>query len=112
MHSPKETHILPKAEERMNELIAVNNTIEISGTVTAVGTDNITLSLTEIYLDSQWRKFSPAKSLTVLTTDYDTNLTPQELKLVDKLAAAAQTSSSLTEDEKVIAASIAAKLNG
>jgi hypothetical protein len=92
-------------------MISVNDTVNVNGTITAVGTDSITVSLEEIYLDSQWRKFGTAKALAVATSDYNTDLTDQELALVKVLAEANKTSTSLTEDQRVLAASIIAKLS-
>jgi len=91
-------------------MITVNDSVEIKGTVTTTGTDSLTVTLNEVYLDSQWRKFSPVKTLTIATSDYDTELTPQELALVKKLSVAKGSAVSLTPDEQVIAASITAKL--
>jgi hypothetical protein len=91
--------------------ITAGDTVNVNGTVTEVVTDSVTVSLEEIYLDSQWRKFETAKSLTVATSDYNTDLTDQELALVKVLAEANKTSTALSEDQRVLAASIIAKLS-
>lgn len=89
----------------------VGDNIEISGKVNATTTGEFTVAINEIYVDEQWRKFNPVKEIVVKDTDYDTSLTPQELKLVQSLAEKNKESSVLTDDEQVLAKSIVAKLS-
>jgi len=91
-------------------MIEVGNSVEIKGAVATTGAGTLTVSMKEIFLDGQWRQFGTPKSLNILTTDYTTSLTDQELELCKLLAINNKTNSSLTPDQQVIANSIIAKL--
>jgi hypothetical protein len=91
-------------------MIEVGNSIEIKGEITATSTTGFTVTMSEAYIDSQWRAFTGTKTIDIATSDYGTSLTPQELALCKLLAEANKTSSTLTLDQQVIAQSIIAKL--
>ena len=91
-------------------MIEVGNSIEIKGSITATSTTGFTVTMSEAYVDSQWRAFTGTKTMDIATSDYGTLLTPQELSLCKLLADTNKTSSSLTLDQQVVAQSIIAKL--
>lgn len=67
-------------------MITLNDSVELKATISVVGGDNFTISISEILVDSKWEKFITAKSLNVLMADYDsTVLTPTEKELYKKM---------------------------
>lgn len=90
-------------------MIQKDDHIEISGVVKSTSTGSFTLSLEEIFVDEEWRKFSPAKTLEITEADYDTSLTPQELEFV-KVLADIKSGGNYTPDQRVLAKSILTKL--
>lgn len=91
-------------------MIDVNAKVKLSGTVSAVGTGEFTLSVKEFYLDGQWNRFVVPKEITVTTADYDNHLTSEELAFILDAAQKAQKSTNLCDDEREVVDSIVKKL--
>lgn len=90
-------------------MIAVNDTVELKATITAVGGNNFDIAVSEIYVDSEWQKFTVPKALNVLLADYDaTALSETEKALFKTLVVKYATT--LTGDDVAIANSVKAKL--
>lgn len=90
---------------------SVGMVVTMEGKVTAVGTSDVTVDFYEVLLDGKLQKFSPAKSIVIANTEYSTTeLTISELDLFKKLAAANKDSQTLTDEEKLAAKSVIAKL--
>jgi hypothetical protein len=88
----------------------LNDNVEIKGVISTNGTSELTITLNEIFLDNQWRKFNPYKTLTVATTDYDAEFSASELEAIKALVADNKANKSYSQDQLQAINSIVAKL--
>lgn len=90
-------------------MIQASDKVELKATVTTVGTDTFSISINEIFVDSKWQSFSTPKTLSILTTDYDTTVITSTEKALAKTLLE-KYSATLTGDDLVSATSLLAKL--
>ena len=66
-------------------MIQTGDKVEIKGTIASLGTGTLDISATEIFLDLEWKKLSPAKTYTIATSDYTDDFSVSELAVIKEL---------------------------
>lgn len=91
-------------------MISVADKVELKASIATIGTDTFTISVTEIFIDNRWEKFTAPKTITVNTTDYDSTV----LTVTEKAVGTSLLNrylSTLTGDDLIAATSLASKLS-
>lgn len=91
----------------------VGDKVQIAGRVKSFDeVGNITLTLEEIHIDEEWKKFNPTLDYDLVKTAYTQELTPQELELVLQLGQLNVENTQFSHYERVLMTSIISKLGG
>lgn len=91
-------------------MITENDAVELKGTIAALGTDSLDVSITEIYLDAKWKTLTPAKTYTILTSEYTDAFSTSELAVIKELTDKNKAATIYTPDQLQAINSILKKL--
>lgn len=93
-------------------MINASDEVKLNGVVKSTGTGTFTVSISEFFVDSVWRKLTEAKEIDIAEADFTDDLTETELECVKDMAETASTDTTLSDCKKEVVASIVKKLGG
>lgn len=91
-------------------MINANDEVKLTGVVSATGTGEFTVQVSEFYVDEAWHKLVSPRDIVVQVADYNDDLTSLELDYIRKQAEEDSKSSTLCDDDMEIVKSIVKKL--
>lgn len=92
-------------------MIDVNSEVKLNGYVSEVSTGTFKISISEFFVDGEWRQFTEERVLDVSGSDYNNHLTTAELKFLLDAARKVSSTSNLTLCDRAVVDSILKKLS-
>lgn len=91
-------------------MINANDDVKLTGIVSATGTGEFTVQISEFFVDGAWHKLTGPREIVVQSSDYNDDLTSLELDYIRKQAEEDSKSATLCDDDMEIVKSIVKKL--